>query len=176
VPVQEALVQAAVARGVPLVSEIELFAWGNRRTDAAGQVIAITGSNGKTTTTALVGALCRAAGRRTAVAGNIGPAALDALMSAIDGRSLPELWVLELSSFQLETTHSLAADAAALLNLSEDHLDRYLDMDDYTASKARIFQGNGVMVLNRDDARSLAAGRPGRRMVTFGLNPPPRPC
>jgi UDP-N-acetylmuramoylalanine--D-glutamate ligase len=101
-------------------------------------VIAITGSNGKTTTTALVGALCRAAGRRTAVAGNIGPAALDALMSAIDGRNLPELWVLELSSFQLETTHSLAADAAALLNLSEDHLDRYLDMDDYTPAR-RVF-------------------------------------
>lgn len=176
VPVQEELVQAAVARGVPLVSEIELFAWGIGGLTPRARVIAITGSNGKTTTTALVGALCRAAGRRTAVAGNIGPAALDALMSAIDGRNLPELWVLELSSFQLETTHSLAADAAALLNLSEDHLDRYLDMDDYTASKARIFQGNGVMVLNRDDARSLAAGHPDRRMVTFGLNPPPRPC
>lgn len=176
VPVQETLVQAAVARDVPLVSEIELFAWGIRALTPRAKVIAITGSNGKTTTTALTGALCRAAGRRTAVAGNIGPAALDALMSAIDGKHLPEMWVLELSSFQLETTHTLAADAAALLNLSEDHLDRYRDMDEYTASKARIFQGDGVMVLNRDDARSLAARRPGRRLVTFGLNPPPRPC
>jgi UDP-N-acetylmuramoylalanine--D-glutamate ligase len=138
-------------------------------------VIAITGSNGKTTTTALTGALCRAAGRRTGVAGNISPAALDALMGAIDGNDLPAIWVLELSSFQLEATHTLQADAATVLNISEDHLDRYADMDDYAASKARVFQGQGVQVLNRDDARSLAAARPGRTVVTFGLNPPPRP-
>lgn len=172
VPVQEPLVQAAVKRGVGLVSEIELFAWAIRRLTPSAQLIAITGSNGKTTTTALTGALCQAAGRRTAVAGNIGPAALDALMSAIDDDCLPELWVLELSSFQLETTHSLAADAATLLNVSEDHLDRYSGIDDYAASKARVFRGNGVMVLNRDDARSLAARRGGRNVVTFGLDSP----
>ena len=173
VPVQEALVQAAVARGVPLVSEIELFAWAVRQRTPQAQVLALTGSNGKTTTTALAGALCRAAGRRAAVAGNIGPAALDALMSAIDDNDLPDLWVLELSSFQLETTHTLAADAAALLNVSEDHLDRYRGLDDYAASKARVFQGQGVMVLNRDDPRSLASARSDRTVVTFGLNPPP---
>jgi UDP-N-acetylmuramoylalanine--D-glutamate ligase len=124
VPVQEPLVQEALAQGIPVVSEIELFVWGLRQ-NAAGAVIAITGSNGKTTTTALTGALCRAAGRRTAVAGNISPAALDALMSAIDGNDLPAVWVLELSSFQLEATHTLKADAATVLNISEDHLDRY---------------------------------------------------
>ncbi|MCB1941382.1 MAG: UDP-N-acetylmuramoyl-L-alanine--D-glutamate ligase [Candidatus Accumulibacter sp.] len=174
VPVQEAFVQAAVARGVPLVSEIELFASAVRRLTPAAVVIAITGSNGKTTTTALTGALCRAAGRQTAIAGNIGPAALDALMAAIDGGELPSVWVLELSSFQLETTHSLAADAATLLNVSEDHLDRYGDLDAYAAAKARVFQGRGVMIVNRDDPRSLAAARCDRRVISFGLDAAPQ--
>lgn len=167
--------QQAVSRGVPVVSEIELFAWGVRQITPQAKIIAITGSNGKTTTTALVGALCSAAGRRASVAGNIGPSALDALMAAIDANELPEIWVLELSSFQLETTHSLQANAATLLNVSEDHLDRYSGMDDYVAAKERIFKGRGVMVLNRDDDRCLATGRCGRRMVSFGLNAAPRP-
>ncbi|MFZ2855303.1 MAG: UDP-N-acetylmuramoyl-L-alanine--D-glutamate ligase [Rhodocyclaceae bacterium] len=175
VPVQQAAIQTAVAHGVPLVSEIELFAWGMRALTPQARVIAISGSNGKTTTTALVGALCAAAGRRTGVAGNIGPAALDALMAAIDAGTLPEIWVLELSSFQLETTHTLNADAATVLNVSEDHLDRYDGMGDYAAAKERIFKGRGIMVLNRDDDRSLAAGRCGRKLLTFGLNPAPRP-
>lgn len=174
VPVRQALVQEAMARAVPVLSEIELFAWGVRRLTPQARLIAITGSNGKTTTTALTGALCRAAGRRTAVAGNIGPAALAALMDAIDRNDLPDLWVLELSSFQLETTHNLAADAATVLNVSEDHLDRYDGLDDYTANKLRVFQGHGVMVLNRDDDRSLAAARNDRQVVTFGLDRPPR--
>jgi UDP-N-acetylmuramoylalanine--D-glutamate ligase len=176
VPLQDPLVQQALAQGMPVVSEIELFAWGLRQCAPQAQVIAITGSNGKTTTTALTGVLCRAAGRRTGVAGNIGPAALDALMGAIDGNDLPAVWVLELSSFQLEATHTLQPDAATLLNISEDHLDRHANMDVYAASKARVFQGRGVQVLNRDDARSLAAARPGRTVVTFGLNRPPRQC
>ncbi len=180
VPVQETLVQQAIARGVPVVSEIELFVRGVRRLTPQANIVAITGSNGKTTTTALTGALCAAAGRKTAVAGNIGPAALDALMDAIDAGDLPEIWVLELSSFQLETTHTLDADAATVLNISEDHLDRYSGMDTYAAAKSRVFQASagraGAMVLNRDDDRSLACGRCGRKMVTFGLNPPPRPA
>lgn len=174
VPVQTAQVQAALARSVPVVSEIELFAWGVRRATPAARIVAITGSNGKTTTTALTGALCAAAGLRTGVAGNISPAALAALMAAEDADALPEVWVLELSSFQLETTHTLNADAATVLNVSEDHLDRYAGMDDYAAAKARIFKGAGVMVLNRDDARSLAAGRCGRKLATFGLDAAPR--
>jgi UDP-N-acetylmuramoylalanine--D-glutamate ligase len=179
VPVQEPLLQDAVAHAIPLVSEIELFAWAVLRLTPQAALIAITGSNGKTTTTALVGALCRAAGRRTAVAGNIGPAALDALMTRHRWRRLPAVWVLELSSFQLETTHTLAADAATVLNISEDHLDRYNGLDDYSAAKARVFQGCGVMVVNRDDPRSLAAAAvtvvasasasvPRRRPVTTG--------
>jgi UDP-N-acetylmuramoylalanine--D-glutamate ligase len=175
VPMQEPLLQAALARGVRVVSEIELFACAIRQRSPAALVVAITGSNGKTTTTALTGALCRAAGRTTAVAGNISPAALDALMHAIDHNELPGVWVLELSSFQLEATHTLAADAATVLNVSEDHLDRYDGLDGYAASKARIFQGDGVMVLNRDDARSMAAARHDRKLITFGLGPAPRP-
>ncbi|HCZ17743.1 MAG TPA: UDP-N-acetylmuramoyl-L-alanine--D-glutamate ligase [Candidatus Accumulibacter sp.] len=174
VRVDEPLVQEARARGVPLVSEVELFAWAVHRSTPEALVIAITGSNGKTTTTALTGALCRAAGRRTVVAGNIGPAALDALMAAIDSGQLPAVWVLELSSFQLETTCSLAADAATVLNVCEDHLDRYRGLDQYAAAKARIFQGDGVMVVNRDDSRSLAAARRNGRVISFGLKAPPR--
>ena len=172
VPVEQV---TAVAPGLPLVSEIELFAWAIHGRSPAAKVIAITGSKGKTTTTALTGALAAAAGVKTRVAGNISPAALDALMDAVDGSDLPDLWVLELSSFQLETTHTLGADAATVLNVSEDHLDRYAgSMDLYAAAKARVFQGQGVMVLNRDDDRSLGLGRCDRRLVTFGLDQPGR--
>ena len=173
-PVQEANVQAALARGIPVVSEIELFAWAVRRLTPAAKIVAITGSNGKTTTTALAAALAQAAGRKAVAAGNISPAALDALMASIDSNSLPDLWVLELSSFQLETTHHLNADAATVLNISEDHLDRYDGLDGYAAAKARIFKGCRVMVLNRDDDRSLAMGRCGKTIVSFGLDKPPR--
>ena len=172
VPVEQV---STVAGAVPLVSEIELFAWALGRYSPAAKVIAITGSNGKTTTTALTGALGTAAGLNTRVAGNISPAALDALMDALDGNDLPKLWVLELSSFQLETTHSLNADAATVLNVSEDHLDRYAgSMDRYAEAKARVFQGKGAMILNRDDDRSLGLGRCGRNFVTFGLDQPGR--
>lgn len=174
VPLDEPLVRSALARQVPVVSEIELFCWAVRRLTPNAKIVAITGSNGKTTTTALTGALCQAAGLATGVAGNISPAALDALMDADDNGALPALWVLELSSFQLDTTYSLAADAATLLNVSEDHLDRYASFDDYAASKLRVFQGDGVLVLNRDDRRSLCAARNGRRVITFGLGPAPR--
>jgi UDP-N-acetylmuramoylalanine--D-glutamate ligase len=108
------------------------------------------------------------------VAGNIGPAVLDALMRREDSGKRPDLWVLELSSFQLETTESLAASAATVLNISEDHLDRYRSIEDYAAAKARIFSGGGLQVLNRDDPRSLAMALPGRRTVTFGLDAPRR--
>ncbi|HAY26821.1 MAG TPA: UDP-N-acetylmuramoyl-L-alanine--D-glutamate ligase, partial [Candidatus Accumulibacter sp.] len=174
VPVAEPLIAEAMARGVPVVSEIELFVCGLRQLSPQARLIAITGSNGKTTTTALTGALCRAAGRNTAVAGNIGPAALTALLEALDCGRLPDTWVLELSSFQLETTYTLDADAATVLNVSEDHLDRYSGMAAYAASKARIFQGHGVAVLNRDDPLSLAALPAGRQALTFGFGPPPR--
>ena len=173
-PVQESHVQAALAHGVPVVSEIELFVAGVRVHAPGSRIVAITGSNGKTTTTALAAHLANAAGVAAVACGNISPSALDALMAAQDGGALPALWVLELSSFQLETTHSLNADAATVLNISEDHLDRYTGLDDYAAAKARIFKGCRRMVLNRDDDRSLGMGRCGKGLVTFGLDRAPR--
>lgn len=166
---------AIAAVDLPLVSEIELFAAGVRALQPEAKIIAITGSNGKTTTTALTAHLLNESGVPAIACGNISPSALDALMDAQDAGQLPAAWVLELSSFQLETTHALHAHAATLLNLSEDHLDRYDgSMSQYADAKARIFQGRGVMVLNRDDDWSMANGRCGRKMVTFGLTPAPR--
>jgi UDP-N-acetylmuramoylalanine--D-glutamate ligase len=158
-----------------IVSEIELFAAGVREQVAGSKIVAITGSNGKTTTTALTAHLLNAAGVPAIACGNISPSALDALMDAQDGGTLPLVWVVELSSFQLETTHHLNAAAATVLNVSEDHLDRYDgSLANYAAAKSRVFQGKGVMVLNRDDDWSMANGRCGRTMVTFGLNAAPR--
>ena len=173
-PVQEANVQSAVARGVPVVSEIELFAWAVHARSPEAKVVAITGSNGKTTTTALTAHLANAAGIPAVACGNISPSALDALMTAVDTGTMPRLWVLELSSFQLETTHTLRPDAATVLNISEDHLDRYAGLDDYAAAKARVFKGCRTMVLNRDDDRVLAMGRCGKTIVSFGLDRAPR--
>jgi UDP-N-acetylmuramoylalanine--D-glutamate ligase len=159
-------IAAAVARGAELAGDIELFA---RALPPGQKVLAITGSNGKTTVTALTGALCRAAGLATVVAGNIGDAALDALP---EGRDWPDVVVLELSSFQLETTSSLAATAACVLNVTDNHLDRYADIDAYAAAKARIFLRGAIQVLNRDDPRSIAMRVPGRLVQTFGAGVP----
>ena len=161
---EQELIRAAVAGNIPVLGDIELFAWANRQ-----PVLAITGTNGKTTVTSLAGHLLRAGGIDAEVAGNISPPALDALMKR---DTPPAAWVLELSSYQLETTWSLAPAAAAMLNLTEDHFDRYTGLDDYGAAKARIFLGSGVQVLNRDDPRSLEMAQPGRKVVTFGLDAP----
>ena len=173
VRVQEPLVAQAIARGLPAVSEIELFAWGVRALSPVPKIVAITGSNGKTTTTALTAHLLGAAGLPAIACGNISPSALDALMAAQDAGTLPAVWVLELSSFQLEMTHTLNADAAALLNISEDHLDRYSGMADYAATKARVFTACGLCITNRDDAATLAAVPPGARQLSFGLDAAP---
>ena len=160
---------------VPVVSEIELFAAGVREQVPGSKIIAITGSNGKTTTTALTAHLLNGAGVPASACGNISPSALDALMDALDSGNLPQVWVLELSSFQLETTFHLKADAATVLNVSEDHLDRYDgSLANYAAAKSRVFQGKGAMILNRDDDWSMANGRCGRKMLTFGLDAAPR--
>jgi len=164
---QEEIIQTAVARNVPVVGDIEMFCWAAR-----GKRIAITGTNGKSTVTALTGHLLRSAGVDCEVAGNIAPPALDALMKR---KTSPAAWVLELSSYQLETTWSLAPDAAAMLNLSEDHLDRYTGLADYAAAKARVFMGEGVQVLNRCDSASMAMALPDRTQVTFGLDAPDMP-
>ncbi|MCZ7563376.1 MAG: UDP-N-acetylmuramoyl-L-alanine--D-glutamate ligase [Burkholderiales bacterium] len=171
VPLADSLVREAAARGLPVYGDIELFARA-LPADARPKVIAVTGTNGKSTVTALTGAICRAAGLDTEVAGNIGPAALAALMRRRATGRDPEVWVLELSSFQLETTRSLDADAATVLNVSEDHLDRYAGIAEYAAAKARVFAGRGVQVLNRDDGYSRAMALPARRVVTFGLGTP----
>jgi len=168
----------AIGRGVPVVGDIELFAQAldslnaQRSTLNPPKILAITGTNGKSTVTAMAGDMCRAAGLATVVAGNIGPPALDALAAAANESALPDVFVLELSSFQLETTSSLRSDAAAMLNLCEDHMDRYASLADYAAAKARVFAGGGVQVLNRDDHWSQGMARPGRRVVTFGLGAP----
>jgi len=164
----EPLVREAVQKKIPIVGDIELFAWQNTAT-----VIAVTGTNGKSTVTALTGHLLRAAGVDCEVAGNIGPPVLQACAKRQDSGKLPAAWVLELSSYQLETTWSLAPAAAAMLNLTEDHFDRYSSLDEYAAAKARIFTGAGLQVLNRDDPRSAAMAQSGRRAVTFGLDAPP---
>lgn len=172
VPVAEPLVQKALERHIPVVGDIELFAQALPRENPP-KIIAITGANGKTTVTSMVGAMCRAAGLDTEVAGNISPAVLDVLIRR-KGQH-PNVWVLELSSFQLETTYSLSADAATVLNISEDHMDRYEDIADYIAAKARIFrcEGNkGVQILNRDDVESSAMGLRERLIQTFGLATP----
>lgn len=152
VSLDEPFVRELLAAGVPVIGDVELFARAVREpADAAPAVIGITGSNGKSTVTTLVGEMAKAAGRRVAVGGNLGTPALDLLADDV------ELYVLELSSFQLETTYTLPLRAAANLNLSQDHLDRHGTMEHYAAVKARIFAHGEVAVLNRDDARVMAS-------------------
>jgi len=162
----------AAKRGVPVVGDIELFARALAERGDAPPVLAITGSNGKSTVTAMAGEICGVAGLRPLVAGNIGLPVLDALGAIEDGAEPPGAIVLELSSFQLESTASLQPRAATVLNLSEDHLDRYDDMREYAAAKARIFGGDGLQLLNRGDSWSCGMALPGRRKVTFGLDVP----
>jgi UDP-N-acetylmuramoylalanine--D-glutamate ligase len=181
---QRTLFEAARRRAIPVLGEIELFACKlNLLSVTLGYtpaLIAITGTNGKTTVTELTGLLCERAGLSTRVAGNISPAALDALRKALGefehGRPLPQAWVLELSSFQLESTSSLAPQAAAILNITQDHLDWHGNMEAYAAAKARILARADCAVLNRADAAVLAqrGAAPGR-VMTFGMDAPTEP-
>ena len=161
VSVAEPAVQAAIAAGAEIVGDIELFARA-----AKAPVLAITGSNGKSTVTSLVGKICEAAKLDTRVGGNIGVAALSLLAP-----KEPDVYVLELSSFQLETTSSLNARASCVLNIAPDHMDRYPSLAAYAAAKARIYAGDGLMVLNADDPIVMRMRRPGRDTVCFGLSP-----
>ncbi|WON72712.1 UDP-N-acetylmuramoyl-L-alanine--D-glutamate ligase [Nitrosospira sp. Is2] len=181
VPMAEHVVQQAVQASIPIMGDMELFASAIRLPGTSQQrILAITGSNGKTTVTAMVGAMVKEAGLDVEVAGNIGPAVLDALMRREDSGTLPQAWVLEVSSFQLESTRSLEPDAAAVLNVSEDHFDRYFGMQDYAAAKARIFtstpvagkEGGGIQILNRDDPVVRAMAVAERKQMTFGLDQP----
>ncbi|KQQ47236.1 UDP-N-acetylmuramoylalanine--D-glutamate ligase [Duganella sp. Leaf126] len=171
-----AIAPAAAAAGIPVWGEIELFAQALESLNAARgyapKLIAITGTNGKTTVTTLVGQLCERAGHTVRVAGNISPAALDVLREVLDQDSLPEIWVLELSSFQLETTFTLEAHAATVLNVTQDHLDWHGDMASYAAAKHRIFAHDTVRVLNRDDATVMRMASNQGNNVGFGTDAP----
>lgn len=179
-PALAALIATANERAIAVWGELEFFAQALRALGTSGyqpKVLAITGTNGKTTTTSLTGLLCQRSGKRVAVAGNISPAMLDRLAAAIDETALPDVWVLELSSFQLETARSFAPDAAAVLNITQDHLDWHGSFDAYAAAKGRIFGATTTRVLNRDDAAVMkfapaAGAADAARTVTFGLNEP----
>jgi len=153
---------AAAANGVRICGDIELFC-----RQAPAPIVAITGSNGKSTVTTLVGEMARAAGLKAGVGGNLGTPALDLLA---EGEA--DIYVLELSSFQLETVSSLNATAAVVLNVSEDHMDRYSSMHDYTEAKARIYAGDGAMVINLDDPAVVNMQRKGRVTRCFTLREP----
>ena len=177
-----AIVLAATERGLPIAGELHLFQWALNDLRAecgyAPKVVAITGTNGKTTVTRLAGLMLERAGWSVAVAGNISPSMLDVLQLKRNADALPDAWVLELSSFQLHGMAEFVADAATVLNLTQDHLDWHGDMAAYTADKGNIFGSDavrGVMVLNRDDAAVLALQRPGRRLRRFGLQAPQQP-
>lgn len=182
------VLDAARANGLWVGGELSLFAQALQDLQGergyAPQVLAITGTNGKTTVTSLTGQLVARAGKTVQVAGNIGPCLLDTLAVALDG-ALPEVWVLELSSFQLENAGQFEATASTVLNLSQDHLDWHGSMAAYAQAKARIFGDKALMVLNRDDAAVMAMlpepvrvklQKPMLRShVTFGAGMPQRP-
>ncbi len=154
------LLQAAAERGIEIAGEIELFSRALARLREergyAPQLIGVTGTNGKTTTVRMVEDMIGRWGKSVRAAGNISPSALDALGEALDAGSLPDFWVLELSSFQLASTKSLACAAAAVLNVSEDHLDWHESFADYAACKARIFAPGTYRVLGRGDKAASA--------------------
>lgn len=154
-------IQAAIAQGIAVVSEIQIL---RRFTDKP--IVAITGSNAKSTVTTLIGLMAKDAGIKVAVGGNLGRPALDLT------KDNPELYILELSSFQLETTSNLHAEVAVILNMSEDHLDRHGDMMGYHTAKHRIFQGVKKVVHNRDDSLTRPLVPDATPMQSFGLNAP----
>lgn len=162
IPRHEKHVQAAELHGAEVLGDIELFA-----RNVKAPVVAITGTNGKSTVTTLVAEMARASGKRVQEGGNLGMPALELLH---DGQT--ELYVLELSSFQLETTWSLNAVAAVVLNITADHMDRYADLEAYTKAKQGVYRGDGVMVINKDDPLVEAMADDQRQVIRFGLGIP----
>jgi UDP-N-acetylmuramoylalanine--D-glutamate ligase len=163
VSVREPMLAEALTRGLPVVGDIELFA-----REAGAPIVGITGTNGKSTVTTLVKLMIDACGRRAIAGGNLGRAALDLLEDP-----LPDFYVLELSSFQLETTYSLPTAAATVLNVTSDHMDRYDTMVEYAQAKARVFDHCAVAVINLDDAAVRRMPRQGQRTVGFSLRGDP---
>jgi UDP-N-acetylmuramoylalanine--D-glutamate ligase len=183
------LLSAAQASATRFAGELDLFVQAladlRSQTGYAPKLLAVTGTNGKTTVTALTGQLLERAGKSMAVAGNIGPTMLDTLVQRLDAQTLPEVWVLELSSFQLHDVQDFEPGAATVLNLTQDHLDWHGSMDAYARAKARVFGRNALMLLNREDPRVMhmlvqllrtRAGKPEQRTYqTFGADLPQRP-
>jgi UDP-N-acetylmuramoylalanine--D-glutamate ligase len=162
VPLDDPFFVQARARGLDIVGDIELFA---RAADAP--VVGITGTNGKSTVTTLLGRMAERAGVRVRVGGNLGQPALDLL-----GRGPTDLYVLELSSFQLDTTHSLRLKASVVLNVSADHMDRYATLKAYAASKGRIYANSETAIVNADDPEVVRMPRPGQRVSSFSVLDP----
>ncbi len=158
VALTEKSIVKAIANGSKIISDIDLFAC-----SVDAPIIAITGSNGKSTVTTMLGDMAKYTGKKVAIGGNLGTPALDLLVQDA------ELYVLELSSFQLERTTVLNAAAATVLNVSADHLDRHVDIAEYAQEKQTIFRGTGVMVINADDPIVDAMKETGRRMMTFSI-------
>lgn len=159
VSLKEPFLLKAASLGVPIIGDIELFA-----REARAPIAAVTGTNGKSTVTTLVALMAEAAGRQVLAGGNLGRPALDLLDAG-----QPQLYVLELSSFQLDTTQSLHTVAATVLNVTPDHMDRYATLEEYAASKARIFQHCATAVINLDDAAVRTMPTPGARVIGFSL-------
>ncbi|MGH8273757.1 MAG: UDP-N-acetylmuramoyl-L-alanine--D-glutamate ligase [Gammaproteobacteria bacterium] len=170
VPLDSELVVEAARRGIEILGDIELFARAVKRVSGSEsrtpEVIAITGTNGKSTVASLVAAMAAAAGKRVAAGANLGAPALDLLSADA------EWYVLELSSFQLALTDSLVPSVAVVLNVSADHLDRHPSLEDYAAAKARIYAHAVRTVANRDDPRVMAMIRGRGKVVSFGLDAP----
>ncbi len=160
-PQRDAFFETARARGIEVIGDIELFA-----RSGAAPVVGITGTNGKSTVTTLVARMAERAGRVARAGGNLAPPALDLLEGGP-----AQLYVLELSSYQLETTQSLQLAAATVLNVTPDHMDRYAGLDAYAAAKARIFERCATAVINGDDPVVAAMARAGQRTLTFSIEP-----
>lgn len=162
IALQHPAIATCIAQGIPVLGDVELFA-----RVAKAPVIGITGSNAKSTVTTLLGLMAQQAGKKVLVGGNIGIPVLDLLE-----QPTPDVYILELSSFQLETVSSLACVAATILNLSEDHMDRYQSLTDYQLAKQRIYRHAKVAVWNRDDIRTCPTDTATLKSVTFGLDKP----
>lgn len=176
-PLMVAVLAHAAEDSTSVDSELDLFADAlqalQQSRNYKPQVVGITGTNGKTTTTRMVECLAQFAGKKAVAAGNISPAALDALREQLEVDDLPDVWVLELSSFQLHWTKRLKFDASTVLNITQDHLDWHPDMREYAEDKFRIFSENGVCVLNRDDELVAKVNLPaGAEVITFGTSAP----
>lgn len=179
-PLIEIFLHQAQERQITIWGELDFFSNALKSLEEtyaySPKVIAITGTNGKTTTTALTGVICAKSGKSVAVAGNISPSLLDKLMECLEQNTLPDIWVLELSSYQLYYSHDFNPHAATILNISEDHLDWHLSMEHYVKAKAKIFGQNTIPIINRDDATVMSlfteADWAKKRIISFGMNQP----